>query len=1652
MTNIRQYKITFKNIKEGEIPCDNPIIKIIGKTEGVVQKCEFKNNSVTFSIFEDAIDGLQGKCIDFVILCETCGKCKPKTGKLCFCNDFTDCEECQDCINGVCVNRCPDMVCVDGKCQNCADNEDCAGNLECIGGKCTCPPTLPYYDEVAERCYGCQTDNECGPCYRCIDGNCVKLNCVCDEDLDKCVQCVAASDCPLPNQCCVGNKCVCCPGYIWDPVLEECIPKPPCTGDDDLDPCQICVDGEIVDIICPDPTQVCIDGQCVDIPCDGACDDATDCGPNCGCLNGQCVDCASLDCVTCAQTIGCKCVSGECEKDNDPCAQYSCDTNCGERPDCGCQEDGSCEEIPCEGESTLIKDDCQLVYNLETTKCCDCPSITLDNKIVSGQINNVQSKLVLFNRVEVRKGAVTSPLGILDIHRVDEDQYDDIMSNEEPTQGVVQVNATYIYEGLSSGGNPTGVFTTENVILSPTYDVAGVGFSQQAISINIPGREYPDGLRILRSVTLTYTLISELTFESECVYSQGTVIGSYTFDDSFRSEVNWVVEFNKDTPGQDTNAEFWIAKTITSEGCRVPEAKWYKAVADVDGNITTFETTPFRKAYLTKLTPTTYTDFIDEPDENPGPTDNNGELFSGYYYKVATDCACTNEATAYYESTCENPGRLVFCDPLTADITFDACGKKITFNESFITTCLPNYDYYGDNADFVPDEAQLRYSIHVNGSETALTGSTKIADINGLIYNAGQVFTATELIEYIEIKLSHDNCDECTIRINSDVDKDLPSYSVICEPSGTSNTTFIITFTGWTGITSVTVNGLVATSGSPTINVTVVNGTTSLTGAVQFTGCPGTLPMTIQLPENCCDDLLVNLVQGPNACGVPVYSFTATSSPNISGTYSFTVDGVFNSSNTTGLLTLSTAGDPDIVSVSFNPDAGGCENVSNSVEINKQNSIVINSDIAADYATCGTSDVTITYSTLGYTGDLTYTISGIGSTNVNLDGTETLTILVPYLITGRTVTVTNIDLQDEDANTCISFSPNITNISWVETPAVSSVTIVPSSGCEGEAVTVTVNGTIGGTATINSVNFLGVTPTTVNMNTPYVFYLGSSVSNGGIASVTAIEAQAGTCEETVNVGDTAVVNDAPVITSVADVCTIPGNPSSNFDITVIGTAGATVTASADEGNVALVESPAGTYTGEVDASNGGDSITINMVLGSCSDSEVYPLVNCACDEDFTADIQLGGDTILSDSGCVGDVTGYTSLVANGNAPFSYEWRLNHPTSGTLLAITEDLDGISDYTFVVGVNTLYLRVVDDEGCEAIGSITVTGNPLPTVTATGDLSPCLNEATNYTAPFTNGPISNYYWFIDNTTPSIGVDTPDSTSSIFAYTATDTDPHTITVVVVNSNGCQSTESTITATAIDCCEICASTETQVNPNVAYNRLRDTDNTVHILPAGILFECVDVGDPSTVNDDAATVLEDFLIALPEQCGTPVVAWESFNVGDATDCLSETFSVTSGTDGLWFKGVIIDGTTYTTNFKVANAIAGTVTSIIGGAEATLESYTSDSFDEEGVGVLSVNYAITIGAPTTEVDFSIEITGITGSTVSVLFGTTSGGAAGAPIAVNDVACIGLVSDAYDTKCVKITVTNSSVVPSIIYNSTNGFGGDLAGDFVGPCNPA
>lgn len=1465
MAKVKQFKITFKNIKDGELTCEQPIVKLFNYSENIIQKCEFdtKDNSVNISIYEDALEGLAGTCIQFSVLCETCGKCPQKDGKICFCNNYTDCEECQDCISGLCVNRCPDLLCIDDKCVNCGDNDDCPNNQICVGGKCDCPPNQPYFDEVAQKCYGCQNDGECGPCYRCIDGNCVRLNCICDEDLDKCVECNAASECPLPNQCCVNNKCVCCPGYIWDHVLGECVIEPECTSDEDCDdPCKMCVNGECVDIPCPTEGEICIDGDCVPIPCEGPCDDATDCGPNCGCLDGQCVDCESLDCVTCAQTIGCKCVNGDCEKDDSPCAQYSCDTNCGDRPDCECNEEtGQCEEKECEGESTLEKNEaeCKLEYNLETSECCECSKITLDNKIMSIQISNALNKFLMISKVEVRKGEVSTPLGILDIHRVDEDQYDDIMDNEEATQGQVQVVATYTYEGLS-GGNPTGVLTTENVTLTPIFDIAGVGYSQQTIQFNIPGRQYPTNLRVLRSVTLTYTLISELTFESGCIYDEGTVIGSYTFNDT-QTEVSLTNQINLDTPGQDSNASYWIAKTVNSEACRNPEAKWYKAVADSSGNITNFETTPFRKSYLTKLTPTTYTDFIDEPDENPGPADNNGELFSGYYYKVTTDCACTNEATAYYESTCANPGRLVFCDPLEASVEFDPCGKKFTFTSEFVTDCLPNYDYYGDNADFVPDAAKLRYSIHVNGSDTALPGSTVIANDSGLIYSVGQEFTSSELIQFIEIRFSHDNCEECTIRIDSDVERDLPSYVIVCEPSGISNTTYTITFTFPVDVTQIVVGSNTATPGSPTINVTLANTVTELEMEVTYDGCSETVIEDLNLPENCCDDLVVNLTQDSDNCSDESYSFVALANPAISGDYTFSVDNVFAETNSTGLFsTLKNVGlpnEPTSVKVVFTPTSTSCEAVDKSINIDKSFSFGLNFAGGSPVTVCssGATSTNITYTVPnGVTGDVTYEITGAGQSTVAVNGPTPLVIAVAGTPTQtKVLSIVSNTLLDSTGNGCAIFTPDPISIQFITQPEVTGISILPLEPCEEAPVTVTLSGTAGAIATVNGINFLGAVPSQMTVGTPYTLYAGTV----GNMTLNVTNVSAGTCSVPTAVSNTVVVKDTPEITSIETVCETPGSPSSNIEITVLGSASSTVAVNPLTDNIILIESPAGTYTGVLDDTFNGVAISVQITKLGCSDSETHNIEACACDPAAEVIIKLGGVEINSDSGCVGETSNYTTTIAGLNGGETYAWRLDSPTNPTVLGTASSYL----YTFDANLHTLYVTVTDDEGCEVTDSITVDGNPLPTVVINQPEETCLSQANLFTTTVV-GSSPTYQWQLDN------VNIGGATNPTYSYTPADTDPHDLSVIVTTSDGCQ-VEEIVEVIAVDCCVECAIQTVDV-PDQRVQSFTDEDGNTFSVPGVHFFECA---DPSAQNDSTAAALQTFLRTV-DPCGaTVVVTW-----------------------------------------------------------------------------------------------------------------------------------------------------------------------------------
>lgn len=120
-----------------------------------------------------------------------------------------------------------------------------------------------------------------------------------------------------------------------------------------------------------------------------------------------------------------------------------------------------------------------------------------------------------------------------------------------------------------------------------------------------------------------------------------------------------------------------------------------------------------------------------------------------------------------------------------------------------------------------------------------------------------------------------------------------------------------------------------------------------------------------------------------------------------------------------------------------------------------------------------------------------------------------------------------------------------------------------------------------------------------------------------------------------------------------------------------------------------------------------------------------------------------------------------TITATGGT--SYVW--NTTPQQTTAAIT--VSPLSTTTYIV-------TVTNANGCTATASRTITVNPLPLVSITGDASICVGESTTLTA---NGGGTSFVW---NTTP------PQTTASITVSPTVNT---LYMVTVTNSNGCSST-----------------------------------------------------------------------------------------------------------------------------------------------------------------------------------------------------------------------------------------------------------------------
>ncbi len=287
----------------------------------------------------------------------------------------------------------PPNACIEGyiKCE-----DECLNCPPQYFKKCLCNDVTLLVD--CQKCVDGFIVDTCTPAQIALGQICTPDGCQCppsapikDPNTGQCVQCITGTvdgckicvgghwvilDCG-PNEVCKNGGCECAIGYIRDPFTGECVPPPQCTDDTDCALCETCVAGKCEPVVCP-PNHKCVNGICVYWPCiNQSCTTGADCGEDCGCLNGECVPCAILSCTNPA--AACTGALGcKCEGSNcvgvDNCDAYCDGFTPCTEPGCTCYNNRC---VSCANfPCTDAEGGCASYYNCECDDAGNCGGTT----------------------------------------------------------------------------------------------------------------------------------------------------------------------------------------------------------------------------------------------------------------------------------------------------------------------------------------------------------------------------------------------------------------------------------------------------------------------------------------------------------------------------------------------------------------------------------------------------------------------------------------------------------------------------------------------------------------------------------------------------------------------------------------------------------------------------------------------------------------------------------------------------------------------------------------------------------------------------------------------------------------------------------------------------------------------------------------------------------------------------------------------------------------------------------------------------------------------------------------------------------------------------------------------------------------------------
>ena len=406
----------------------------------------------------------------------------------------------------------------------------------------------------------------------------------------------------------------------------------------------------------------------------------------------------------------------------------------------------------------------------------------------------------------------------------------------------------------------------------------------------------------------------------------------------------------------------------------------------------------------------------------------------------------------------------------------------------------------------------------------------------------------------------------------------------------------------------------------------------------------------------------------------------------------------------------------------------------------------------------GSNNATITVSNPG-----TYTVIGTNAAGCSATTSKTVTVNPSYNIplsqsicqgetynfNGQYLTTAGSYTQSlSTVNGCDSIITLTLTVKALPSPTISGNTVI----CQGQSTTLTANG---GTSYIWS---NASTNSSIN------------VSQSGVYTVTATNAEG--CSNTANV--TVTVNPLPAVN-------ISGNNTfcQGDNVTLTATGASTYVWSNASTNASITVSNAGTYTVTGTNANGCSNTATKAV--SVNPTYIIPLTHSICQGEsynfYGQNITAAGTythRLQTVNGCDSVLTLTVTLKALPTATITGNTTLCEGETTTLLAA-----GGTSYSWSNAATTNSINVsqsgvytvtaTNAEGCSNSANVTITVNPLPNVSISGNNSFCQGDNTTLMATGAN----TYLWSNSSTYASITVNSAGN------YTVTGTD----------ANGCSNT-----------------------------------------------------------------------------------------------------------------------------------------------------------------------------------------------------------------------------------------------------------------------